>query len=200
MIARDPDTAEVVGPASAVQALLEEDDTVRDPPFKLWTEGIDRGATALGGAATCALVTDRPGGEQALLPLATEQLPLALAVWLELGPRPVPDHPPVRLQPGAMATLIGRRQAHGHGLAPELARDLQERLDAGVRHWTVCVKSAAWRRNLEVVEGHGGIWRVRPAADVVELVPTSTTAVFRELVELVSAAATERRADRPAAP
>jgi hypothetical protein len=195
MIARDPDTGEVVGPASAVQALVDQDDRT----FKLWTEGIERGATAFGGGATSALVTDRPGGEQALLPLATEQLPLALAVWLELEPRPVPDHPVVRLQPGAMAVLIGRRHAHGHGLAPELARDLQQRLDAGVRHWTVCIECAAWRRNLEVLEGDGGIWRVRPVDELVALAPTSTTAVFRELVELIGSAA-RRRASRPAAP
>jgi hypothetical protein len=42
------------------------------------------------------------------------------------------------------------------------------------------------RRNVEVVEGDGGIWRVRPADDgLVELAPTTTTAVVRELVALV---------------
>jgi hypothetical protein len=99
-----------------------------------------------------------------------------------------------------MAVLFGRREAHGHGLEPDVAAGLQERLDAGVRHWTVRVECAAWRRNLEVVEGARGIWRVRPADDLVELAPTSSTAVVRDLVALVTAAAGERREDRPAAP
>jgi hypothetical protein len=47
------------------------------------------------------------------------------------------------------------------------------------------VETDGWRRNLEVLEGpDAGIWRVRPACDVVELAPTSSTAVLRELVAL----------------
>jgi hypothetical protein len=124
-----------------------------------------------------------------------DDLPVAVIGTLDLGPRPVPEGPAIRLAPSAMAVLIGRRQAHGHGLAPEQAAALQRRLDAGVRHWTVRVQRGGRRRNLEVLEGDGGIWRVRQVAgDQVELAPSSTTAVVREIVELV------RREDRPAAP
>jgi hypothetical protein len=86
-----------------------------------------------------------------------------------------------------MAALIGRRQAHGHGLDPDLAAALQQRLDAAVRHWTVHVERPAWQRNLEVLEGDGGIWRMRPAGELIELAPTTTTNVVRELVALCHA-------------
>jgi hypothetical protein len=197
MTAFDPETGELVGPAAAVQEALAAQG---EPSFRVWTEGLEPGLTVLGDGPTCTIVTDRPGGEQALLTAATGQMPVALAVWLDLGPRPVPDHPAVRLGPGAMAVLIGRREAHGHGLDPDLAAGLQDRLDPGVRHWTVRVECAAWRRNLEVVDGAGGIWRVRPAGELMELAPRSSTAAMRELVALVTAAAGERREDRPAAP
>jgi hypothetical protein len=198
MTALDPETGEFVGPASAVQALLAgadvEDDAVaatlaaaREPDFRVWTEGFDPAATALGSGPLCVLVTERPEGERALLPTTTGQLPVALVAWLGLSPRPVPDHPAIRLAPGAMAVLIGRGEAHGHGLEPDVAAALQERLDAGVRHWTVRVQRGEWRRNLEVVEGQSGIWRVRPVEQLVELAPTTTTAVVRELIALLAA-------------
>ena len=199
-LAVDPESGELVGPTSAVQAFLEGDEApeaARDPTFRVWTEGDAPGATVLGLPETAVLVTDRPGGEQALGTLAAEQIPIALAVWLRLGPRAVPDEPAIRLQPGAMAVLIGRAQAHGHGLEHEVATGLQRRLEAGTRHWAVCFQAGSWRRNLEVLEGEGGIWRVRPAGELVELAPTTTTAVVRELVALCGAA---RRGGRPAAP
>jgi hypothetical protein len=201
MIAVDPDSGEFVGRAGEVLALLDPDSEMlgepaadgalaaaRDPAFTIWTEGLDRAALARGDRVTCALVTDRPDNRQALLPLATDRLPIALAVWLDLQPRPVLDHAPITLDPGAMAIVIGRREAHGRGLDPDLARDLQERLDAGIRHWTLCVETPHSRRNLEVVDGEGGIWRVRPVEALVQLVPTSSTAVMRELIGLVRAA------------
>jgi hypothetical protein len=190
----DPESGELVGPASAVQALLDEE--ARDPAFRVWTEGEARRVEVLGGEP-CLLVTDRRQGEQALLRLAHEHVPVALAVWLGLGPRPVPVEPAIRLDPGAMAVLIGRGQAHGHGLDPEVATGLQRRLEAGVRHWTVRFEAGGWRRNLELLEGDGGIWRVRPIGELVELAPTTTTAVVRELVALCDGA---RREGRPAAP
>jgi hypothetical protein len=208
MTALDPETGELVGPASAVQALLDGDATVDDaalqaaldaarrPDFTVTTLGVQPAASAAGGGATCVLVTERPDARRALLAMPAEQLPMALAAWLGLGPRPVPGEPAIRLEPGAMAVLIGRGQAHGHGLDPDVAAALQRRLDAGVRHWTVRVECPAWRRNLEVVEGDG-IWRVRPAGELVELAPTTTTAVLRELVALCVRA---RRGNRPAAP
>jgi hypothetical protein len=205
----DPETGELVGRASAVQALLDGDETVddpalaaalsaaRDPAFRVATIGVAPAATVLGDAAICVLMTDRPHDRRGLFALASEQAPVALAAWLGLGPRPVPDEPAIRLEPGTMAVLIGRGQAHGHGLDPDLATALQRRLDSGVRHWTVRVECPAWRRNLEVLEGDGGIWRVRPADGLVELAPTTTTAVVRELVALCESA---RRGNRPAAP
>jgi HNH/ENDO VII superfamily nuclease len=76
-----------------------------------------------------------------------------------------------------------------------LANDLQERLAAGVRHWTVRFEGGEWRRNLEVPEGDRGIWRVRPVGELVELAPASTTAIVRELIALIG-----RSASRSAAP
>jgi hypothetical protein len=206
VIAIDPETGELVGSASAVQALLDGDETVddeaveaaleaaRSPSFRIWTEGFEPAATVLGDGPLCVLLTDRPDGEQGLLPTTTRRLPVALAAWLGLRPHAIPDHPPVRLPPGPMAVLIGRGEAHGHGLEPELANDLQARLDAGTRHWTVRFQRGEWRRNLEVLEGDRGIWRVKPVGELVELAPTNTTAVARELIALVW------RASRSAAP
>jgi hypothetical protein len=96
-----------------------------------------------------------------------------------------------------MAVLIGRRQAHGHGLDHATAAALQRRLDQGVRHWTVRVEVDGRRRNLELVDGPGGIWRVRPAGELVELAPVTSTAVLRELVALLAG---DGGAARPTAP
>jgi hypothetical protein len=189
-----------------VQAVLDGEDSIEDerfeaaldaaraPVFRAWTEGEARSVTLLGDATAAVLVTNRPDGERALLPAPTAHAMLALVVWLELGPRPVPSHPPLRLAPGALAVLIGRTDAHGHGLDPDVAADVQQRLDAGVRHWALRVEWAEGRRNLEVVDGPRGIWRVRPAGEQVELAPASTTAVVRELIALLW------RASRSAAP
>ena len=78
-----------------------------------------------------------------------------------------------------------------------MATGLQRRLEAGVRHWTVRFEAGAWRRNLEVLEGEGGIWRVRPVGELVELAPATSTDVVRELVALCERG---RRGGRPAAP
>ena len=183
----DRETGELVGPASAVQAYLDGDEApraARDPAYRIWTEGEARRAEVLGDADTCVLVTSRPGGMQAVAEIAPERIPLALAAWLDLGPRPRPTEPAIRLAPGPMAVLIGRGQADGHDIAPDVASALQRRLDAGVRHWTVRVECTAWRRNLEVLEGDGGIWRLRAVGGLVELRPTTTTDVVRELVAL----------------
>jgi hypothetical protein len=162
---------------------------VAEPTFSVRIEGLDRPTTVLGDSTECELITDLPGGGRARLALAPEHLPVALAARLGLGPRPVPEGPAVRLEPGAMAILIGRRQAYGHGLPDTDAAALQRRLNAGVRHWSVRLEAGARRRNLEVVEGEdAGIWRVRPVDGLVELVPTTTTAVLRELVALLAAA------------
>jgi hypothetical protein len=201
VIAHDPETGELVGSVGDVQALLDGDELVEDeavaaalaaaraPAFRVWTEGFEPAATVLGAGPLCVLVTERPDGRQGLLPTTTARLPVALAAWLNLSPRPRPDHPPVRLPPGPMAILIGRGEAHGHGLDATLVTDLQERLDAGVRHWTVRFQHGEWRRNLELLEGAAGIWRVRPAGELVELAPTTTTAVARELIALLATAA-----------
>jgi hypothetical protein len=205
----DPETGELIGPAAAVQALLDGDEPVedpglaaalaaaRDPAFTVRTIGVEPAAGARGDSSACVLVTDRPEGRRALLALPPEQVPMALVAWLGLRPRPRPDEPPIRLEPGAMAVLIGRRQAHGHDLEPEVAARLQRRLDAGVRHWTVRVECPAFSRNLEVLEGDGGIWRVRPVGGLVALEPTTSTEVVRELVALCEDG---RRGNRTAAP
>ena len=190
----DPETGELVGSAGEIQALLED-----DPVFRITTLGIEPAAAVLGDGAACAFVTERPGSRRALLAMASELAPMALVAWLDLGPRPVPKEPSIRLEPGAMSVLIGRAEAHGHGLEPDVATALQRRLDAGVRHWTVRVEAGGWSRNLEVLEGpDAGIWRVRPAGELVELAPTSSTAVLRELVALCERARTQ--ASREAAP
>jgi hypothetical protein len=188
----DPESGELVGPAGEVQAVLE----AREASYRIWTEGEIARAEVLGGDP-CVLVTDRPREERALLEIAAEQVPMALAVWLRLGPRPLPSEPAIRLHPSAMSILIGRGQAHGHGLEPVVATGLQRRLEAGVRHWTLRFEAGGWRRNLELLEGDAGLWRVKPVGELVELAPTTTTAVVRELVALSERA---RRGDRPAAP
>ena len=214
MTVLDPDSGELIGPAGVIQGLLDGTEETGEPALTaalaaararsvfVTTLGAAPWAEVRGDGVLCVLVTERADGRRALLPLAAEQVPLALAVLLDLGPRPVPAERAVRLPPGAMAVLIGRRQAHGHGLDPEIATALQRRLDGGVRHWTVRVSAGRWSRNLEVLEGpDAGIWRVKPAGELVELAPTSSTAVLRELVALCERARLrERRGDRPAAP
>ncbi len=194
MTALDPETGELVGPAGAIQALLDGDELVDDPAIDAALAAARDpgvriaapGATVLGDATACLLLTERPGGQRALLAIAPEQVPVALAVWLGLQPRPVPSVPPVRLDPAALALRVA------------------ELLEAGARHWTVRVECDAFRRNLEVVDGAAGIWRVRAADGLAELAPTSTTEVVRALIALVGAAlasdADGRRGDRPAAP
>ncbi|MGI8750494.1 MAG: hypothetical protein ACR2J6_08100 [Thermoleophilaceae bacterium] len=143
----------------------------RAPAFRLWTEGEAPAATVYGGE-TCLLVVE-PG---TVVGLATEEVPVALWGILGLGPRPAPaDGGAVRLAPGPMAVLIGNRQAHGHGLAPEAAAALQLRLDAGVRHWSLSLgqplpDGRQRRRNLEILDGEAGIWRIRQVTEeLVEL-------------------------------
>lgn len=159
----------------------------RAPAFRLWTEGLQPGAIVLGDASAALLITGIEDGQRAVVGLAPQEVPLALTAAVDLGPRPPPGGPTVRLAPAAMAVLIAYRQGHGHGLAAADATALQRRLDRGVRHWSVRLdaRAGALRRNLEVVEGDGGIWRVRPAAGgTVELAPTTSTAVLRALVAL----------------
>jgi hypothetical protein len=145
--------------------------------FRVWIDGIEP-AFSIDGDRSGWLATDGADGR-------FEELPLALLARLGLGPRPHPHEGTVSLPPGAMAILIGRRQAHGHGLPPAQAAALQRRLDAGVRHWSVRrADRSGRRRNLEVLEGGGGIWHVRPAGDLVELNPTTTTTVVRAIVAL----------------
>jgi hypothetical protein len=153
--------------------------------LRVWIEGVEPALRVEGDRAECVATSDLPDAEP--VALSFDELPVALVAWLGLGPRPRPDDPAVRLSPGAMAVLIGRRQAHGHGLPADQATALQRRLDAGVRHWSVRLEDGGGRRrNLEVVEGTAaGIWRVRPAGDLVELAPTTTTEVVRELVEML---------------
>lgn len=160
----------------------------RAPAFRLWTVGEAAAATVYGGE-NCVLVLE-PG---TVVDLAPEEVPVALWGVLDLGPRPAPrDGGTVRLAPGPMAVLIGNRQAHGHGLAPEAAAALQRRLDAGVRHWSLSLgqplpDGRRRRRNLEVLDGEAGIWRIRQLGEaLVELAPTTTTTLLRDLVTFVS--------------
>lgn len=166
----------------------------RTPGYRVWTEGLDPEVTILGDAGAALAIFAAPSPDRTLLALTGAEAPLALVDATRLGPRPVPGHAPVRLAPGAMAILIGRRQAHGHGLALEQATELQDRLDAGVRHWSVRLarpngRGGELRRNVEILDGQDGIWHLRPVGDtLVELAPTSSTAVLRELVELLALA------------
>jgi hypothetical protein len=201
-LVRDPDTGELVGPVDALEAALagaadrEAGDlepalaAARDPAFRVWIEGVEPGLTLLAGRAACAVLTGRPGGQRALAGVSLENAPVVLLAWLGLGPRPVPDDPAVRLDPGAMAVLIARGEVHGHGLPDDQAAALQARLDLGVRHWSVRLETGARRRHVEVVEGEGGIWHVRTTDDgLVELAPTTTTEVVRAIVALVQSGA-----------
>ena len=94
----DPESGELVGAESEVQALLES----RRADYRIWTEGEAPRAEVLGGEP-CVLVTDRPGDERALAEIPAEVVPVALAGWLRLGPRPLPREPALRLPPGARA-------------------------------------------------------------------------------------------------
>ena len=108
--------------------------------------------TVLGAELQCLLVTP---ARRPLRRSRRERVPLALVAWPGLGPRPVPDHPAIRLTPGAMAVLIGRGQAHGHDLEPDMAPGSSAgSTRASATGPSPCQRG--WRRNLEVLEGDGG--------------------------------------------
>lgn len=212
--------AQISGPAAAIDALPGEADAVpralkaagaeagealhplleaglaaaHEPAFRISTEGIDAAVKVLGDRSGAVLLVEETRWTHTLVGMSFEEVPLALAAAVDLGPRPISDEPPVRLGPPAMAELIGRTQAHGHGLPRADAEALQRRLEPGVRHWSVRRArpdglGGELRRNVEVVEGDAGIWRVRTVDDgLVELAPTTSTAVLRELVALLDEA------------
>jgi hypothetical protein len=153
--------------------------------------------TVTGDDRECLVVAEEAAGRTVEVRVPPVEVPLALWQVLGMGPRPVPDIAPVVLPPGTMAMLIGRREPRGHGLDPAVAQALERALATGPRHWTVRFEwagpnGAERRRNVEVLEGErAGIWRVRQIEhERVELAPTSSTAVLRELVELSLRAAT----------
>lgn len=167
----------------------------RTPCFQLWTEGDTPPLTLYGGRDLSLLVV----ADRAALGLSLSEIPLALWGLLDLGPRRLPALDAVRLAPGPMSTFIGRRQAHGHGLPPEQASGWQQLLDQAVRHWTVRASRTRteqeWRRNLEVLDGEDWTARVRRLADgLIELTPTRSSELLRDLIGFVRAAAPERLA------
>jgi len=173
-----------------------------EPAFRIWTDGIEPGVTVLGDRAGAVVLTEEPAGERTLLGVSFDEVALVLVGALALEPRPSSDEPPLRLEPSAMAELSGRGQVERHGLPGADAEALGRRLELGVRHWSVtCAASdglgGAIRREIQVVEGEAGIWRVRTVAGgLVDLVPTTSTAVLRDLVALLGngAAAGDGRA------
>ncbi len=130
----------------------------RAPAARIWTEGEAPEATVYCGERCLLLV-----GPGTVLDLTPEEVALALWGVLGPGPRPAPtDGDAVVLAPGAMAMLIGARQAHGHGLAPETAAALQERLDAGVRHWSCAAAKRSRMADSAVAISRS--WRARPGS------------------------------------
>jgi hypothetical protein len=161
------------------------------------TEGDAVPVTVTGDARECRVAVEEAAGRAIEIAVPPAEVPLALWQVLAMGPRPIRDGPAVVLPPGPMAILIGRREPHGHGLDPAVAQALERALATRPRHWTVRFEwvgpnGAERRRNVEVLEGEGaGIWRVRQTADErVELAPTTSTDVLRELVALTMRAAT----------
>ena len=178
----DAATGELVGSAADVARALDAE----EHDARLWIEGLPRATDIRVARAVALVAAERPDGRRGLLRVAAGEVPVVLVARLGLRPCPPPDHPPVVLEPGAMAQLLGTASAHGHGLAPELAAALQARLDRGIRHWSVRLEArgGALRRNVEVVDGDGGIWRGRLVGDRVELAPTTSTEVLRAVVAL----------------
>jgi hypothetical protein len=164
--------------------------------FEVRTEGEAVPVSVRGNARECLVVAEEAAGRTAQIAVPPVEVPLALWQILGMGPRPIPTVAPVVLPPGAMAILIGRREPHGHGLEPAVAQALERALASRPRHWTVRFQwrgpdGAERRRNVEVLEGEdAGIWRLRRTGDDrVELAPTSSTAVLRELIALTARAA-----------
>lgn len=179
--------AEVTGPSAAIEAVLADADPVaralevagdgdalhpvlaaalaaaRTPTYRIWTEGVDPGLTVLGDPSGAVLLVEEPAGALTLLGASPEEVPFVLVAAVALDPRPISDDSPV--------PAIGR-------------------LGPGVRHWTVRrahhgPEHGAPPRTVEVVDGEGGIWRVRPVTGgVAELEPTTSTDVLRDLVAL----------------
>lgn len=162
-----------------------------EPAFRIWTEGVEPGVTILGDRTGALVLVEEPVGTRTLLGVSCEEVALALVGALALEPRPICDEPPIRLGPTAMAELIDRAETDGHGLPRADAEALERRLEPGVRLWSVWRagpdgEGGELRRHVEVVEGEGGIWRVRTVAGgLVELASTTSTAVLRDLVALL---------------
>jgi len=173
-----------------------------EPALRIWTEGIEPGVTVLGDRAGVLVLVEEPAGKRTVLGVSFDEAALVLVGALALEPRPSSDEPPVRLGPSATGELIGRGQVHPHGLPGADAEALERRLEPGVRHWSVTCAEAVGqggelRREVQVVEGEAGIWCVRTVAGgLVELVPTTSTAVLRDVVALLGdgAAAGDGRA------
>jgi hypothetical protein len=165
----------------------------RTSRFRIRTDGAAPATTVRGDACACLVVTEHARGRSTAIGVAAAEAPLALWTVVGLGPRPRPDGPPIVLSPGAMALMIGRGRVHGHGLDAAVAAALEQRLAAAPRHWAVQIAwqgldGAERRRNLEVLEGEAaGIWRLRALDDErVEMAPTTSTAVLRDMIALVA--------------
>lgn len=160
----------------------------RAPEFRIWTEGEAPPLTVHGRVDRSLLVIEPDGA----LGVTVEEIPVALWGLLDLGVRPIAAVDPVSLPPGAMSEFMGRRQAHGHGLPTDQAEAWQQVLDGNMRHWSVrfsrpTASEREWRRNVEALDGDTCLARVRQLADGrVELAPTSSTALLRALIGVLT--------------
>lgn len=134
--------------------------------------------------------------ELAWLPAAF--LPDALARLVELGPRPVPEGPPLRLAPGTLAHLLAAPYDHTpvsdadprHG--PGQDSRARQLLASVKRHWRIEARTTdqagpGCARSVEALDTPDGIWRLFIDGGCVELRPTSATRLWRALTLLPSA-------------
>jgi hypothetical protein len=195
----DPDllgaaAAPWVADGSPVGILADGLAALADP---VCTIELRRGDRLAGGALdeVCAaiVVPGADAGEHRLIVVTTPFLPDVLCRLNDVAPRPRVDPALVlRFEASDLTQVLAARDGE---LAASLAGDegaaAASQLVATLReHWRVELRWAPapgspGQRAVEVLDSDRGLWRVVADGSAVELHPTTPTAVFRLLVELL---------------
>jgi len=175
---------------------------VRNPScrFSVATRGLEAQGWLDAGLAALLLPVEAGLLELTWVPAAF--LPDVLARLVELGPRPIPDGPPLRLTPGSLAHLLAAPDDYAPlpGADPSGSRGQESRarrlLASVTRHWRIEARTIAdagpgQPRSLEALDTPDGSWRLFADAGCVELRPTSPTRLWR-LLTVLSSASEER--------
>lgn len=172
-------------------------DAVRNPScrFSVSSRGLAAQAEEAQGWLDVDFAALLLPGDAGLLELAwvpAAFLPDALARLVELQPRPVPEGPPLRLTPGALAHLLAAPSDHATPPngdpcgGPGQDQRVRRLLASVTRHWRIEARTMteggpALPRSVEALDTPDGMWRLFVDRGCVELRPTSPTLLWRWL-------------------